>query len=591
MSGEIPPLWLRSEISPDGLQIHSLPLPVKLWLARGGCAFAMDIVPQGREGQDDPCDPIVQPAPAPPVKLTFLSRLGAPLGEGEASMPLCAVMLPAGTAFIAVHPDPHVRIGLYPRSKIGLKLHAFATGQFAAPSLGKRWRAAGAAARDLRGIHASLLEGSGARQIEHAQRYRQFRSHFVEDFSRVLPLRADLHLSFLSSLEGVSLPEAVAALEALERQTDADWQWIVAVPPATAPDVAEWARTQLATESSAHGVVVTVAAPGAEALNQALGAAQGGLAAYLPLHGQITRDAVAAIRDAFASHADCALLYTDEERRDAQGLPSAGIFKPAWNRHLLQAHDYVGDLVVFRTASLRALGGLSPAFGPAARYELLLRAAKTIPGTAIRHLPRIAFSSRAGRNPDRHAPDYADAAARAVSAATGVPVEPVGGAMMRPLYAPPAAPPLVSLVIPTRDRADLMGVALRSLIALTAYRTYEIVIVDNGSVEPETFALFDEIKALWPATLIVRDDGAFNYPRICNAGVAASSGALICLLNNDIEVIETGWLDEMVALSALPQTGVVGARLLFPDRTLQHAGVIVGLFHYAAHWFSHATAD
>jgi O-antigen biosynthesis protein len=137
----------------------------------------------------------------------------------------------------------------------------------------------------------------------------------------------------------------------------------------------------------------------------------------------------------------------------------------------------------------------------------------------------------------------------------------------------------------------LMGMALRSLIAHTAYRNFEIVIVDNGSAEAETFALFAEIEAAWPRTLVVRDDGGFNYPRICNAGVDAASGDLICLLNNDIEVVEPGWLHEMVSLAALPGTGIVGAKLLFPDRTLQHAGVIAGLFRYAAHWFSHGAED
>jgi len=587
MSGEISPLWLRSETSTGGAQIHTVPLPLRLWLARGGCAFVMELM------RDDPSVAAddgqqAEPASLPPLKLSFLSHGGTPIGEDVATMPLSAVMFPRGTAFIALDPDVRVRIGLYPRSKIGLKLHAFATGQFATASLGKRWRAAAAAARDLRGVHASLLEGSGARQIEHAQRYRHYRTHFVEDFARVIVPGPDLRLSFLSSLEGISLAEAEAGLAALERQSDADWEWIVALPHSTAPEISAWADTRLRAHPSVHVIATTGSA---DALNQALAAASGGLTGYLPLHGHLTRDAVACVRDAFARHADCELVYTDEERTDAEGKPSAGIFKPAWNRHLLQAHDYVGDLVVFRTSCLRALGGLSPAFGAAARYDLLLRASNTLASAAIRHLPRVAFSAAAGRERDLEHADYAGPAARAVAEATGVAVAPISGGMLRPLFASPEPPPLVSLVIPTRDRADLMGVALRSLIALTAYKNYEIVIVDNGSVEPATFALFAEIQALWPATVIVRDDGSFNYPRICNAGVAAASGSLICLLNNDIEVIEAGWLDEMVALTALPATGIVGARLLFPDRTIQHAGVIVGLFHYAAHWFSHATAD
>lgn len=176
--------------------------------------------------------------------------------------------------------------------------------------------------------------------------------------------------------------------------------------------------------------------------------------------------------------------------------------------------------------------------------------------------------------------------------ALGVPVEmSADGRHLRPLFPLPSPQPLVSIVIPTRDRADLLGMALRTLIGKTTYRAFEIIIVDNGSVEAETFALFDEIRAAWPQTLIVRDDGDFNYPRICNTGVEQAKGELILLLNNDIEVIDGGWLSEMVSLSALPRAGVVGAKLLYPDRTVQHAGVIVGLFRYAGHWFAHAGAQ
>ncbi|OYW37586.1 MAG: hypothetical protein B7Z45_05430 [Azorhizobium sp. 12-66-6] len=296
------------------------------------------------------------------------------------------------------------------------------------------------------------------------------------------------------------------------------------------------------------------------------------------------------VRDPCRLHAR---LY---RRRDAgRGRRAARrrlLFKPAFNRHLLRAVDYFGDLVALRTAHARAIGGARAYLPLAWRYDLLLRAAGALPPEAIRHIPRVAFGRRgAGGWTGFASADQAREAARALEDATGAPVEIRADLKLRPHYRLPDVPPLVSFVIPTRDRADLMGMALRSLIAHTAYRNFEIVIVDNGSVEPETFALFAEIQAAWPRTIVVRDDGGFNYPRICNAGVDVASGELICLLNNDIEVVDPGWLHEMVSLAALPGTGIVGAKLLFPDRTLQHAGVIAGLFRYAAHWFSHGAED
>ncbi|MEP9378270.1 glycosyltransferase family 2 protein [Aquabacter sp. CN5-332] len=560
----------------------TLPLPLKLRLLSGGYVFALELAKEDASG-----DISEAWGPGDAVSLQFMESCGKVIGRTEIIGPLTAVFIPRGTAVIAARAAPGLRIGVFPRSKVGLKLHAFLRGSFPRQPVHKRWSTAAAGARNLRGIHATLLEGSSARKQEQAVRYRRYRASYVEDFATVVPPRPDLRLTFLSVLDG-EVEDAAARLAALNAQTDPDWTWIAALPPEAPAALAAWARANLA--GGARTYLIEPGTSGAEALNAALAMVDDGLVAYLPRAGRPMRDAVAMIRAAFNAHPDCRVTYTDEERLDGEGTPVSGLFKPAFNRHLLRAGDYLGNIVTLRADFLKDLGGLRPSFAAAARYDLLLRALETLPSTAVRHIPRIAFSAReTGREPGTApAPEQA---ARALQEALGTPVEVLVDGRLLPRVSVPEPAPLVSIVIPTRDRADLMGMALRSLIAHTRYRNFEIVIVDNGSVEPATFALFEETKAAWPETVVVRDDGSFNYPRICNGGVAASKGSIICLLNNDIEVVDGDWLEEMVALVMQPRTGIVGAKLLFPDRTAQHVGVIVGLFRYAAHWFSHAAAD
>lgn len=564
----IGPVWLRSRPGADGARRFVLPLAFRLWLLRDGGAFILSL-----SGEDPPR------ARNDGTGIAMLDGAGQVLARSTLASPEEAVFLPRGTAALSLAAGGPARLGLYPRSKLGLKLHAVLAGAFPGVPPLRRWKEAGAAARDLRGVHAALMENSPARAAERAAAYRAYRARFVEDFTPVPAPHPDLELNFFGEVPA-DPPQAAARLAALRAQTDPNWTWRAALPPNASSALLDWARAESGRDARFHPQEIPMEAAAM------WGSVESGLVSGLPPTGLPARDAVAMIRDAFAHHADCALVYTDEERLDAHGQPCCGVFKPAFNRHLLQAGDYMGHLAAARAQAVRAVGGPQMRHGPATRYHLLLKLAETLPSSAIRHIPRIAFSA-----PEDALAKDPHPAARALEEVLETPVTIDADGRLHPRLPLPDDLPLVSFVVPTRDRADLMGMALRSLIGETDYRNFEIVIVDNGSMEPATFALFDEIKAAWPDTVVVRDDGPFNYPRICNAGVAAARGSLICLLNNDIEVVDGRWLDEMVALASSPRTGIVGAKLLFPDRTVQHAGVIVGLFRYAAHWFSHADRD
>jgi len=265
--------------------------------------------------------------------------------------------------------------------------------------------------------------------------------------------------------------------------------------------------------------------------------------------GRLTPHAAQRIAATLAAHPEAEALYTDEVIADARGRPREIVLKPAFDPVLLQAFDYFGRLAVYRRERVAALGG----FGQG-DHELALRvAAEAAPG-AILHLPYPAYIG-----PPRASPFAIPA-----------------------LGPPPGGWPRVNVVIPSRDAPELIGAALASLFERTDYPDFDVTVVDNGSTDPATLALYRSYAG--PRFRVEIRPAPFNFSRAVNRGVALSQGPFVLLLNNDIEAIEPGWLKEMVACLAYPNTGIVGAKLLYPDRTLQHAGVIAGLGGYAGHW-------
>ena len=146
----------------------------------------------------------------------------------------------------------------------------------------------------------------------------------------------------------------------------------------------------------------------------------------------------------------------------------------------------------------------------------------------------------------------------------------------------PDQAPRVSLIVPTRDRVELLSNCIDGLINRTDYPDLEILIIDNASVEPATLAFFDSLKDE-PRVRILRRDGPFNFSALNNYAVTEATGSLIGFINNDIEVIEPGWLSEMVSHAARPGVGAVGAKLIYADGKIQHAGVILGVLGVAGH--------
>lgn len=313
----------------------------------------------------------------------------------------------------------------------------------------------------------------------------------------------------------------------------------------------------------------------ASALAQVLKTTQASYVIPLSPGSALTPNALAAYAPAVA--ADDVVLYADQDERDARDRRSAPWLKPAWDEDLFLAQDYLSTACAIPAAAARRIG-VDPHWpDDVAIYALLARLLLGPAALPARHVPFVAVTTPAGTwstgRPARRAIVQA-ATARAVSEG------PFGTLNVH--HRLPTPVPGVSVIVPTRDRLDLLQPCVEGLLCGTDYPAMELIIADNGSLEPETLAFFDRLGTD-PRVRIVRWPHPYNYSAINNVAVAQAREPYICLLNNDIEMLDPSWLREMMAQAIRPGVGAVGARLLYPDHSLQHAGVVVGMGNAAGH--------
>ncbi|MCA7119243.1 MAG: glycosyltransferase family 2 protein [Acidibrevibacterium sp.] len=300
------------------------------------------------------------------------------------------------------------------------------------------------------------------------------------------------------------------------------------------------------------------------------------------------------------AHPAAELLYADEDRIEAGGRRAAPYFKPDFDPDLLLAQNYLSGLTAYHAGLIARIGGLPTDACASAWHEVVLDAAFAAGAAHIRHIPSVLCHRRAAATrSEREAAEAAAhdrAAVARVLARNQLParvVEMPGETGYRIAWPLPSPAPLVSIIIPTRDRAELLERCLDGVLRRTDYPAIEVIIADNDSREPATAALYARM-AQDARVRILPMPGPFNYSRLNNQAVAAARGEILLLLNNDIDVIAPGWLREMVSHALRPEIGAVGAKLLYADDTIQHAGVILGMGWpegVAGHYYCNETRD
>jgi len=285
-------------------------------------------------------------------------------------------------------------------------------------------------------------------------------------------------------------------------------------------------------------------------------------------------------------------LYSDHDVLGADGMPISACFKPNWSLAHIRATNFVGDAMLIRGAAIARAGGLDDDSLHRGFYDLLLRVADvTNEEECLAHVPAILFSA-AARASDTSQYAWELVAVERHLQRCGVAATVVADAagFRRCVFMLPETLPMVSIIIPTRDCLVLLRRCVESLLAKTTYRRYEILVLDNRSLESDTLNYLRSLSK-HPSVRVLRYDRPFNYSAMNNFAVAAASGELVCLLNNDTEVISADWLDEMVGHAIQARVGAVGAKLYYPDGRVQHAGDVVGAGGCANHLHSMIARD
>ena len=374
------------------------------------------------------------------------------------------------------------------------------------------------------------------------------------------------------------LPDGVApslaarkSLETILRQSYAQWEaWL---QPQSCTDADDERIRRLGSEPSetcAHW------------FNRAVDAAAGEYLVPLPPYALLAPHAFLKIAAAITSSDSADLVYSDEDARDEADLRMAPRFKPGWDVELMLGRNVVGCLSAYRTARVREVGGVDPqlASSEAFLYDLALRSAAVADSRETRHIPAVLCST-----------PMDPLHARALDGPTGrqivvshlkrngkrgvsVVAAPNTPAWNRIIWPIPTQPPLVSVIVPTRDQPELLSRCAEGVLDRTDYRNLELLIVDNGSVDPEAIGVMQRL-ASGDRVRLLHHDAPFNFSSLNNHAAREASGAVLVLLNDDTEVIGSGWLRELVSQALRPEIGIVGARLLYPTDQVQHAGIVL----------------
>lgn len=389
-----------------------------------------------------------------------------------------------------------------------------------------------------------------------------------------------------------------AAIQSVQTQLYPNWELCIADDASPSPNVSATLQELAASDRRIKWVRRTTNGHISEASNSALALAAGEFVALLDHDDILPERALYEIVVELNAHPDADILYSDEDRIGRDNIRHAPYFKPDWNPELFLGHNLISHLGVYRRSLVEAIGGFRSGYEGSQDYDLALRAVNASRADRIRHIPAILYHWRdetseksfsekqfaqcveAGRQAKR---DYFAARGESVEIVPN-PLMPHWDRVKRKLSSPA---PLVSIIVPTRNRHDLLRACIDGILHRTDYAPIEVIIIDHESDDPRTFRLLDELRRE-PKVQVERYEGRFNYSDMNNKAVAQARGELICLMNNDVVVIHPDWLAEMVSLAVLPENGAIGAKLLYPNGHVQHAGVVCGLPWGMDHIQTHA---
>jgi O-antigen biosynthesis protein len=452
-------------------------------------------------------------------------------------------------------------------------------------------------------IKFGMAEGRATNQTQvagqHTYAHWIQRYDFLTQADRTLirdQIRAFNHQPLISILMPLHEPEAPflrAALESVLDQLYHNWELCIAVDAAASPETVAILEAYAGKEPRIKLTRGTLQESVSGLLNSALGLADGAFIGLLGGQDCLRPHTLYLVAHELQRFPDADLIYTDEDLIDDIGERYQPYFKPDFNPDLFLGQDLMTRFGVFRRETARKLGGFRVAYKGAQAWDLALRITENVPDSHIRHIPFVLYHQRgavgsldliAGREQSLASAQSHMLADHFTRNNKRVEVLRQADASWRIKYRLADPPPRVSVIIPTRNQVDLLKKCLDSINTKTRYPNYQVVIVDNQSDDPQTLAYFKTLRGQAGVTLL-RYDHPFNFSAINNFAARHAAGDLLVFLNNDVEVIAPGWLEEMASQAVRPGIGVVGAMLYYSNDTIQHAGVVLGLRGVAGHIF------
>ena len=380
-----------------------------------------------------------------------------------------------------------------------------------------------------------------------------------------------------------------AAIDSVRAQVYQNWELILIDDASTAPPALDRltsgdSRIKLLKRESNGGISV--------ASNDGLKIATGEFIGILDHDDTLEPDALFRVVELLQTHRDADLIYSDEDKITEAGL-DAPFLKPDWSPDLFLSYNYICHFTVLRRALLRQVGGFQAEFDGSQDYDLFLRIVEKT--QRIHHIPRVLYHWRRTANSTadniRRKPEALEAGRRAIAEHLQRTGEPGHVAIDWRTHCYWVKREIkharkISVIIATRDRIPLLSRCIETLTGKTSYREFEVVIVDNDSTTEEARQYF----ARTPHR-VLRYEGPFNFSAMNNLAVEQTDAPWLLFLNNDVEIIESEWLSAMVEHVQRPEVGAVGARLVYPDETIQHAGVVMGVGGIAEHAFKNFGAE
>lgn len=383
------------------------------------------------------------------------------------------------------------------------------------------------------------------------------------------------------------------ALDSVVEQWYPNWELRIADDASTQPHVRKVLEEFAGRDSRIHLAIREANGHIVEATNTALETATGDWVVLFDHDDEMRPNALFELAREIDANPEADLIYSDEDHLDEEGRRYEPYFKPDLNYDLLLAQNAICHLGAYRTSLVREVGGFREGTEGAQDWDLALRVIESSSPEKIRHLPRILYHWRNIEGSTARSVEekpYALTAGQKVIEAhlerTGQRFDKVSltsQGRCRIRWSLPDPVPPVTIIVPTRNFAHLLRLCIQTVLEKTEYPDFEILIVDNDSDEKETLDYLKEV-ARHPKVSVMKVPGPFNYSVINNTAVKSTDRPVICLLNNDIEILDGGWLREMVSQAIRPGVGAVGAKLYYPDGRIQHAGVIIGALGGAGHF-------